>query len=324
MAGLVIACTATFGDEAEGLLTEGVAPHTLSLSRQRSASNLSAAERDEAVLKAEVVFGQPNPEDLLAAPRLRWVHLSSAGYTRYETPEVREAFQKRGIALTTSSGVYDEPCAEHALALVLAASRRLPECVQEQLGARGWPSREVRRRSGLLRGRSVLVLGFGAIGRRLAELLAPFEVELTIFRAHPRGDEPGRVVVRDGLEEAFAEAEFVISTLPENETTRALVSRPLIDRMQPTAWFINVGRGTTVDQAALHTALTARRLGGAYLDVTDPEPLPADHPLWQAPGCWITPHAAGGQREEMVALVQHFLDNLRRFERGTALVDRVI
>jgi len=323
---LDIACTVAFPDEAARLLVAGAAPHALTLLAARVATNLAAVAPDPAVLGAEVVFGQPHPDDLLAAPRLRWVHINSAGYARYDVPAVREALAARGAALTTSSAVYADPCAEHALAMMLAASRRLPECAENQLGPRGWPIGPVRARSALLRGRRVLLLGFGAIGRRLSELLAPFQVDLAIFRAHPRGDEPGRVVAPhapDALGEAFAWADHVVSTLPEGEATRGLVARALIDRMRPDAWFYSVGRGTTVDQPALLAALEARRLGGAYLDVTDPEPLPPDHPLWRAPGCSITPHSAGGRREEPLALVQHFLDNLRRFERGEPLVDRV-
>jgi phosphoglycerate dehydrogenase-like enzyme len=258
------------------------------------------------------------------ASRLSWVHLTSAGFTRYAAVRVREALVARGIALTTSSGVYADPCAEHALALLLAASRRLPECAENQQTARAWPSAPIRARSALLRGRRVLLLGFGAIGRRLAALLAPFEVDLAIFRARACGGEPGRVVTPDVLGDAFAWAEHIVSTLPESESTSQLVSRELLAQMRPEAWFFNVGRGTTVDQDALLEALSARRIAGAYLDVTDPEPLPPDHPLWSAPGCSITPHSAGGRREEPVALVHHFLANLRRFERGEPLEDRVI
>lgn len=321
---LAIVCTAVFPAEAERLLTGGVAPHALTLPVARAATNLAPIARDPVVLGADVIFGQPHPDDVRAAPRLRWVHLTSAGYTRYEAAAVRDALAARGVALTTSSGAYADPCAEHALALLLAASRRLPECAGDQLGPRAWPTAPVRARSALLRGRRVLLLGFGAIGRRLAALLAPFEVELALLRARPRGDEPGRVVAASALGDAFAWADHVVSTLPEGEATRGLVSRALLARMRPDAWFFNIGRGTTVDQAALLEALEARRLAGAYLDVTDPEPLPPDHPLWSAPGCWITPHAAGGRREEPSALVEHFLANLRRFERGEPLADRVI
>ena len=321
---LVVVCTAAFEGEAEQLLLAGAAPHALVMSTARGTTNLAATPSDAAVRGTDVVFGQPHPDDLIEAPRLRWTHLSSAGYARYATLEVRGALAARGAALTTSSAVYADPCAEHALSMMLAACRRLPACWEDQRGGRAWPSAATRSGSALLRGRRVLLLGFGAIGRRLAALLAPFEVELAVLRARPRGDEPGRAVAPETLGEAFAWADHVVSTLPEGESTRGLVSRGLLGRMRPEAWFFNVGRGSTVDQVALLEALEGRRIGGAYLDVTDPEPLPPDHPLWQAPGCWITPHSAGGRREEPVALVQGFLDNLRRFERGEPLENRVM
>jgi phosphoglycerate dehydrogenase-like enzyme len=146
----------------------------------------------------------------------------------------------------------------------------------------------------------VLLLGFGAIGRCLAARLAPFEAELCVLRARPRGDEPFGVVAREALWDVFAWADHVVSSLSDAEGTRRLVSTALLE------------------------ALEARRIAGAYLDVTDPEPLPPDHPLWRAPGCYITPHTAGGRREEPMALVEHFLANLRRFERREPLADRVI
>jgi phosphoglycerate dehydrogenase-like enzyme len=94
--------------------------------------------------------------------------------------------------------------------------------------------------------------------------------------------------------------------------------------MKDGAAFYNIGRGTTIDQAALAGALHAGRLRGAYLDVTDPEPLPPDHPLWAAPNCFITPHTAGGRDDEFERLVRHFLDNLRKLESGHELVDRIV
>jgi phosphoglycerate dehydrogenase-like enzyme len=94
--------------------------------------------------------------------------------------------------------------------------------------------------------------------------------------------------------------------------------------LQPGSVFYNIGRGTTVDQNALREALRSGRLQAAWLDVTDPEPLPEDHPLWREPNCFITPHVAGGQRDEVKTLVRHFVDNFQRFVRGTPLFDRVM
>jgi phosphoglycerate dehydrogenase-like enzyme len=169
-----------------------------------------------------------------------------------------------------------------------------------------------------------VLLGFGAIGRRLAELLAPFHVTITAVRRRPAGDENVTVVTEDKLADALATADHVVDILPENPATVGFFNAARLAATQPGAIFYNVGRGTTVDQDALLAALQSGHLGAAYLDVTDPEPLPPEHPLWSAPHCYITPHSAGGHRTEPQRLVQHFLDNLRRFEKGEPLSDRVI
>jgi phosphoglycerate dehydrogenase-like enzyme len=119
-------------------------------------------------------------------------------------------------------------------------------------------------------------------------------------------------------------ADHVINILPDNDSTRNYVNARRLGWFKPGARFYNVGRGTTVDQTALLDALQSGRLGAAYLDVTEPEPLPVAHPLWTAPNCYITPHTAGGRRDQDEALVKHFLSNLAAFERGTPMVDRIV
>jgi phosphoglycerate dehydrogenase-like enzyme len=116
----------------------------------------------------------------------------------------------------------------------------------------------------------------------------------------------------------------VVNLLPGNAGTDRFFTAARLLACKPGATFYNIGRGTTVDQEALRAALTAGRLAGAYLDVTDPEPLPPEHPLWATPGCFITPHTAGGHRDETERLVEHFLDNLLRYLQGQPLRDRVI
>lgn len=288
-------------------------------------SNLAAGGRDAAVRGAHAVVGQPHPDDLRDAPDLVWVHLTSAGFTRYAEEPVASALRLRGIVLTTSSSVYADPCAEHALAFLLAASRRFPAALDEQRGARGWPADVLRFESRLLRGARVLLLGWGAIARRLAALLRPFEVELRIARTGASGDEPGTVVTTaEEVDDSFGWADHVVDTLPDAPSTRRFVSRARLARMASHAFFHNVGRGMTVDQEALLDVLAARRIAGACLDVTDPEPLPRDHALWTAPGCVITPHTAGGRREEHDALAEHFVNQLTRVLAGEPLVDRVL
>jgi phosphoglycerate dehydrogenase-like enzyme len=321
---LTIWTNAQFGDTACAQLEKGIAPHRLHFSTQLSASNLVKAAPDPALLEADVAFGQPDPDMALQSPRLRWIQLTTAGYARYDGAEFRTAFASHGAQLTNSSQVYAEPCAEHLFAFMLAQARQLPGSVETQRGDRTWPTLERRAVSRLILGQSVVLLGFGAIGRRLAEMLAPFDMQVTAVRRRPAGDENVRVVTEDRLEEALAGADHVVNILPDNKSTVGFVNAPRLAAMKSGAIFYNVGRGTTVDQDALLAELQGGRLGAAYLDVTDPEPLPPEHPLWSAPRCYITPHTAGGHDTEQERLVRHFLENLRRFEGGGELIDRVI
>jgi phosphoglycerate dehydrogenase-like enzyme len=126
------------------------------------------------------------------------------------------------------------------------------------------------------------------------------------------------------VEEFLPLADHVVNILPGGTGTRAFMTAGRFALMKPTAIFYNIGRGGTIDQDALLAALNSRAIMAAYLDVTSPEPLPPDHPLWRARGCYITPHTAGGHHDEHIRLVRHFLDNLGRFSSGEELVDRVI
>ena len=322
---LTIWTNARLPNDARAKLIEGVAPHRLLFSAQRAKSTLTAVPPDPTLLEADVVFGQPEPEMAIQSSRLRWVHLNSAGYTRYDTAEFRAAFAGRGAQLTNSSLVYAEPCAEHIFAFMLAQARQLPASHETQRTDRTWPTSERRAISRSILGQSVVLLGFGAIGKRLAEMLAPFRMNITAMRRKPAtGDEAVRVVTEDQLTTALATADHIVNVLPENAATLRFVNAPRFAAMKPGAVFYNVGRGTTVDQDALLTALQSNHLAAAWLDVTDPEPLPPEHPLWTAPNCHITPHTAGGQNNEQERLVAHFLENLRRFESENELADRVI
>jgi phosphoglycerate dehydrogenase-like enzyme len=131
-------------------------------------------------------------------------------------------------------------------------------------------------------------------------------------------------VTEADLPTALAAANQVVNVLPDSPTTRGFMHASRFAQMKRGARFYNVGRGTTVDQPALIAALESGHLGGAYLDVTEPEPLPPEHPLWRAPNCFITCHIAGGTDDQDKNLVQFFLENLRRFKAGEALLDRII
>jgi len=324
---LIIFCDTSFPDEAEDALRKGVAlaGHDMIFAAARTPSNLTSGAFDPALLDADVALGQPAVAGLVAPnSRVRWAHLTSAGYTRYDVGAVRDAFVAKNMILTTSSTVYAEPCAEHALAMMLSLVRRLPDSIDDQRTVRKWESGPQRERSRLLRGQTILMLGYGAIGRRLAELLEPFHVRILALRRGSEGDRRVTVVPLRDIDHALETADHVVNMLPENEGTRGFLNRERLSRIRADAFMYNIGRGTTVDQDALLDALQRGDMGGAYLDVTAVEPLPPNHPLWSAPNCYITPHSAGGQRGEHVALVRHFLECLRRFEQGASLLDRVI
>jgi phosphoglycerate dehydrogenase-like enzyme len=290
--------------------------HRLLLGRGNSA----ASELNQ----ADVAFGQPPLADVLASERLRWVQLSSAGYGSYDQPEARRVFAERGAVLTKSSFVYAAPCAEHVLALMLAWARRLPLALQAQWGERNWPQDEVRRKSVLLENQRVILFGFGSIGARLAELLRPFTPHLVGVRRVNRGSEPIETLTFDdpGLPAALGRADHVVNLLPGAQATARYFDARRFACMQRGAVFYNVGRGSTVDQLALAEQLASGHLQAALLDVTEPEPLPPEHPLWRAPNCFITPHAAGGHHDEGDRLVDHFIANFRRFERAEPVLDR--
>ena len=178
--------------------------------------------------------------------------------------------------------------------------------------------------STLLRYQNVLILGFGAISLHLVEMLRPFKMTISAFRRKRRGDEPVEIINEQQLPGALAAADHVINVLPDNPASRHFMSAERFSAIKKGAIFYNIGRGTTVDQDALLSALRSGQIREAWLDVTDPEPLPAGHPLLDQPNCFITPHTAGGHRNESQSLVRHFLENFRRFVEDAPLRDRVI
>ena len=311
-----------FSDAARDKLTAGLGDHKLLLPKSATESNLVAGGPDADARRADVLHGQPHADDVIDG-KARWTALTSAGYTRYDNDAVKTAVRGRDASLTNASTIYDEPCAQHVLAQMLAASRELPTALAAQAGYR-WAAGQLRQTSFLLRKQSVLILGYGAIARRLAEMLRPFDMALTAVRRHPTGDEAIRCVGTGDVDDLLGEADHVVNVLPANDSTKGFVSAERIARMKPPAVYYSVGRGTTTDQAALLKALRDEKLRAAYLDVTDPEPPAADDAVWHAPRLYLTPHSAGGYAGEDLDLVDHFLANLRRFEKGEPLTDRVI
>jgi phosphoglycerate dehydrogenase-like enzyme len=322
---LTIWTNAKLTDAAMTIVRNGIGRHRLTESRVLEQSILAAGSPDPGLETADVAFGQPAPQQVIAATKLRWVQLTTAGYDRFDTAAVRAAMNARAAQITNSSSVFCEPVAQHALALMLAQSRQIPMALANQAGPKSWPIGPIRKGSRLLAGQTVLILGYGTIARRLIGMLEPFGMTIIASRRKPRGDETGaRIVANDGVDAVLGSADHVVNILPGGAETAGYMNAARFALMKKTAVFYNVGRGTTVDQKALEAVLRAGQIAAAWLDVTAPEPLPPVDPLWTTPNCFLTPHTAGGFDGESTRLAEHFLENLRRFTNGERLADRVI
>ncbi len=208
--------------------------------------------------------------------------------------------------------------AEHAVLLVLAAARHLPQAAR----ATEWRHRDLGGER--LAGRTVGIVGAGAIGRETIARLRPFGVRiLAQTRSGREVAGADRSLGAAELEDLLRESDFVVLAAPLTPETRGLVGERELELLGPDGWLVNVGRGPLVDTDALVRALEAGRLGGACLDVTDPEPLPPDHPLWRFPNVLVTPHVANpiGTTDELYARVIE--ENVRRFREGRDLLGEI-
>ena len=256
--------------------------------------------------------GADDLADLLAAhPGIRWVQLPWAGIEPF-VPVLDD-----GHTWTCGKGVYAVPVAEHALALALAGLRGLVGYGR----ATSWTGPEGQN----LVGARVTVLGGGGITEELLKLLAPFEAEVTVVRRHPAPMAgAAEVVGTDRLHEALPGRRVVVLALSLTDETSGIIGPDELAAMDEDAWLVNVARGAHVKTEALVEALQAGRIGGAALDVTDPEPLPDGHPLWQAPNCLVTPHVGNTPEMAVPLLSARIQENTRRFiadEELLGLVD---
>jgi phosphoglycerate dehydrogenase-like enzyme len=322
MKELTIWANPFLAEPAKDYLISATKPHHL-IFGEKSEHVLDPSSGDSRLLEADIVFGQPDPATVLHSKKLRWIHLSSAGYAPYDTPEFRNGLKALLAILTNSSGVYNEPCAQHLMAWLLADARQLYPSYDNQKQAHAWPQNDLRERTRLLADQTILIVGYGSIGRRLAELLAPYAVHVIGYRRSPQAKSSIRVVGPEQLSGAMGEADHVINILPQRAETQSFFNAERFGQIKPGARYYTIGRGSTTDQNALLACLASGHLSAAYLDVTTPEPLPSDHPLWTTANCFITPHTGGGHADETLRIVKHFVHNLQRFERGETLIDRV-
>ena len=253
---------------------------------------------------------------IAAAPRLRWVSTMLAGLDYLPLGLLSE----RGAVVTNGAGLHAIPCAEYVLMGMLAAAKNYPQIVRAQDRCE-WlktPPGVVE-----LADSTALIVGYGQIGQTIAERLRAFGVTVTGVRRRSGRDGGGddlAVIGADAWRDRLGEFDWVILAAPATGETAKMIGAEELSRMKPGARLVNVARGALVDQPALVAALHAGTLAGAVLDVTDPEPLPKDDPLWSAPGAIITMHLSGPSQtrlpERAAAL---FLENVHRFVEGRPL-----
>ena len=231
-------------------------------------------------------------EQLGHARELKWIHSTAAGVSQLMYPELRQS----GVMVTNASGIFSVPMAEHTMGLVLALARNFPDSVRYQDQAT-WSVQELWDKPQHLteiNGRVLLIIGYGSIGRELARRAKAFEMRVWGVTRSGRGDATfaERILPVSELNEALPQADYIVIAAPETPETKHLIGAPQIARMKRAARLVNVARGSLVDQGALLNALQSRALAGAALDVTNPEPLSPDSPLWRAPNLFITPHTS--------------------------------
>jgi phosphoglycerate dehydrogenase-like enzyme len=262
-----------------------------------------------------VVWTQADAPDGLAAllaehPQIEWVQLPWAGIEPY-IPLLGP-----DRTWTCAKGVYADPVAEHALALVLAGFRH----VHQYARARTWTDQVGRN----LIGARVTIFGGGGIAESLIGLLAPFHCTITVVRRSPAPMAGvDRVLGPDDRVEALTGADAVVLALPLLPSTAGLIGPDELAAMEPHAWLVNVARGAHVQTGALVDALRSGAIGGAALDVTEPEPLPDGHPLWSLPNVIITPHTGNTKAMARPLLGARITENVRRYAAGRPLIGLV-
>jgi phosphoglycerate dehydrogenase-like enzyme len=291
----------------------------------------SFAVRDPATLEKRVgeadvlvISGLWQNHLLDQTKRLRFIQSIGAGTDQFP----RDELARLGIRLASARGVNARAVAEHAMALMLALGRRLPEARDNQ-SQRIWRGMigDLAQREDELGGKTLLVVGLGDIGGRLAQLAKAFDMHVVGLRRHPafgRGAADA-VHAMDKLDSLLPDADFVALTCPLTAETENLIGTEALSRMKPAAYLINVARGRVVDEAALIEALATRRIAGAGIDVAAEEPLAPGSPLWAMEHVLITPHTAGETRRYEDNVIEILRDNLERLWRGeTQLRNQIV
>lgn len=262
-------------------------------------------------------------EQLTHAKKLKWIHSTAAGVAQLMYPELRDS----GIVVTNPSGVFSPPMAEHTMGLLLALARNFPDSTRHQDRSH-WGQQDIwdkPQHLTELSGQVLLIVGFGSIGRELAKRARAFDMRVWGVTRSGEGDTTNaeKILPVSQLEEALAQADYVVIAAPETSETRHLIGAPQIARMKPGARLINVGRGSLLDESALIHALEKGVLSGAALDVTGVEPLPPESPLWRAPNLFITPPTSAVSDRLWHRETALLMDLLERWFDGREMFNQV-
>lgn len=269
---------------------------------------------------AEVALGSNRSDRasavLAAAPALRWYQSMGAGV---ENIVGLAPFRERRVVLTNNSGAMDVPIAEHVIAMLLEAAKRL-HLYRDQQARREWTEHA----QSEIRGQTLVVYGLGSIGAETARLGAALGMRVLGVRRR-EGAVPGvdRIYAPEDLAEAAAQADYLAVCAPLTHATRGAVSRAVLARMKPSSWVINIARGQIIDDDALVEALRAGTIGGAALDAHSVEPLPAESPYWAMPNVIITPHSSNSSPNVRARSLELFRENVRRYKAGEPLLNVV-
>jgi len=274
----------------------------------------------EEIVDAEIAISWSlHGEQIAAAKKLRWIHSTAAAVHQMMTPELLAS----AIVVTNARDVHGPVVAEHAMALVFALAKRLPQAAKYQQ-QKHWAQRdlwEAQAHPREMAGATMTIVGLGGIGRPLAKLAKAVGMRVIAVRERPElGAESADAVYGfERIEPALAEADFVVLAAPVTPRTHHLMNAARLGQLKPSAYLINVSRGVLIDETALVAALQAGNFAGAALDVTSEEPLPQSSPLWTMENVFITPHIAGLTDRMWERHYEQFTENLRRYLEGRPL-----
>jgi phosphoglycerate dehydrogenase-like enzyme len=252
-------------------------------------------------------------ELLMRGPTLSWVFSHTVGVDHVPL----DLLSQRGIAMFNGAGLYAIPIAEHVIMAMLAATKGLQQLLQAQ-NRHEWLARPVRVAE--LYGTAAMIIGYGHIGEAIKHRLDAFGVNTVGVR---RRSEPPDVLGHGEWRALLGEFDWIIVSAPLTSQTVHMIAAPELARMKPSAWVVNVSRGQIVDTGALVTALVSGGIGGAYLDVTDPEPLPGESPLWMLPNVIINPHTSFASDRFAQRAADLFIETLSRYGTSTPPSNRV-